>query len=528
MNSKNNYKFKFNNKYSIKFLKNIVCDLDNIAKKEENIFYRQSNYRQVFETELKDSRQKYSVVIKRYKNVKIGDWVSSLFKRSKAEKEWKVLTALYNKNINVPEPILMAEKRWFGFLVENILIIKAVKNTKDLLDCVKQGDIKQKGFKFNKKVIKQLACFIKQIHNAGLFHKDLHASNILFDIKKNKFYLLDFHRACFKKKLKQAQILIDFAYLNASIGIYLNKQDMLYFINEYNLEYTTKTEKKEIIQQIQYLTAKFIEKPFDKKKIIPLYRQKLLLRESTKYKFWFKRKSYARKIAFRDFLSKLEVIKDTETRFASRLDKDVVLPFQLMIKGYKKWKTGRKKRFKQEWLNSFILRDIGVSSPEPVFFCYNKIKKSYYYGYRFVQGAKSSDEFFYSKRFSYKNKIKFIKQLALFVKEIHEKHVYHKDFKCANILVRLIKRDKYQFFLIDNDRIIFFKKNLRVSSVIFNLAQINASFPRKITDRDRMRFIMYYSGKNKKIKNNIYKYKKEITEITLDRWKNSKTEHDEI
>ena len=84
-----------------------------------------------------------------------------------------------------------------------------------------------------------------------------------------------------------------------------------------------------------------------------------------------------------------------------------------------------------------------------------------------------------------KNKRKIIKQLALWVRNIHKHQIWQKDFNSTNVLYF-----KNQFILVDLDNIKFGK--LSESKKIFNLAQLNASIADKIKLKDRIRFFYYY------------------------------------
>ena len=76
-------------------------------------------------------------------------------------------------------------------------------------------------------------------------------------------------------------------------------------------------------------------------------------------------------------------------------------------------------------------------------------------------------------------------KLALWVRKIHDAHVWQRDFKSQNILCR-----QGRYYLIDLDGVRI--RSLTESDRITNLAQLNASLGNAITIRDRLRFFACY------------------------------------
>lgn len=72
----------------------------------------------------------------------------------------------------------------------------------------------------NKIIKKKIDIFfndLEKIHNKGLFHGDLHFSNVLFDEKKDKFIFIDFHR-----RNKKYLPIYDYALLIAFLKFHWN------------------------------------------------------------------------------------------------------------------------------------------------------------------------------------------------------------------------------------------------------------------------------------------------------------------
>jgi tRNA A-37 threonylcarbamoyl transferase component Bud32 len=84
-----------------------------------------------------------------------------------------------------------------------------------------------------------------------------------------------------------------------------------------------------------------------------------------------------------------------------------------------------------------------------------------------------------------KHKRKIIKQLALWVRNIHQHQIWQKDFNATNVLY-----SNNQLVLLDLDNVKF--GELSETQKIHNLAQLNASAADEIRLKDRIRFFYYY------------------------------------
>jgi tRNA A-37 threonylcarbamoyl transferase component Bud32 len=84
-----------------------------------------------------------------------------------------------------------------------------------------------------------------------------------------------------------------------------------------------------------------------------------------------------------------------------------------------------------------------------------------------------------------------IKKLALWVKQIHDNHIWQRDFKSSNILCR-----KGDCLMVDLDDVTI-RGRLPDKKKIVNLAQLNASLSNAITIKDRLRFFYYYMADEK-------------------------------
>jgi len=80
-----------------------------------------------------------------------------------------------------------------------------------------------------------------------------------------------------------------------------------------------------------------------------------------------------------------------------------------------------------------------------------------------------------------------LKNLALWLRTIHDTDVWQRDFKSSNILCR-----NSDFFMVDLDGVRI--RRLSEDNKITNLAQLNASVSNAVTIKDRLRFYHYYAA----------------------------------
>lgn len=100
-----------------------------------------------------------------------------------------------------------------------------------------------------------------------------------------------------------------------------------------------------------------------------------------------------------------------------------------------------------------------------------------------------------------------LRELALWLRKIHDANVWQRDFKSNNILCR-----QGIYFMIDLDGVKI--RRLTDRDKITNLAQLNASLSNAVTVKDRLRFLYYYSAGITESRHRRREQYKEIWDIT--------------
>lgn len=110
--------------------------------------------------------------------------------RTRPVQEARLLAALYNRGLAVPRPVAARAVRRSGVSYTADLITVAIENSLPLADRLQEEPLSASGWQ-------DLGVAIADLHQAGIWHADLNARNVLL-ASGDTFYLIDFDRAQFR------------------------------------------------------------------------------------------------------------------------------------------------------------------------------------------------------------------------------------------------------------------------------------------------------------------------------------------
>ena len=203
------------------------------------------------------------IYIKYFKRDGFRDYVKYLFVPTRAMTEWKVGNALLSRNINTALPLAISEgkKRLY-------LITEAVTNSEDVMDYCQttyEGCLTAEEESEKKRLLNKLAGFIREIHDKGVCHYDLHAGNILIKFRNSQshsihdsdLYLMDLHSVRILKNMSFRKRLHNLAQIFNSLSSILTKTDKLDFLRSYGVNVLSSTaDESELIRQIESQSSK--------------------------------------------------------------------------------------------------------------------------------------------------------------------------------------------------------------------------------------------------------------------------------
>lgn len=100
-------------------------------------------------------------------------------------REWRLLDSLYKEGFPVPQPVAAQVVR-YGPWYRGDLITRLIPNARSLASALHESSIESLPWH-------DIGTCIRRFHDAGVYHADLNAHNILLD-SNNKVYLIDFDR----------------------------------------------------------------------------------------------------------------------------------------------------------------------------------------------------------------------------------------------------------------------------------------------------------------------------------------------
>lgn len=160
--------------------------------------------------------------------------VSDLYKVFRASIVWKLFIRLFTMKIPVPEPLGFLSARVDG-QVYQVLMYRYLYG-KTLADFA-QNNLPLCGFAERRKLISAVARFVAMLHDAGVYHGDFHANNILVRQKGNdyKCFLIDVDAVrsiYFISRRRRIKNLDELGrnFLNLAA---LSTSDRMFFIREY-------------------------------------------------------------------------------------------------------------------------------------------------------------------------------------------------------------------------------------------------------------------------------------------------------
>ena len=148
-------------------------------------------------------------------------------------KEWRLLAALYVRGFPVPRPVAAFVSRKFGYYRCD-LITQRIAPAQNLSALLKKAPL-------SSEVWMAIGACVRRFHDAGIYHADLNANNVLLD-DQMRVYLIDFDRSGQRRGgIWQRQNIDRFQrslrkIANSTNRLYFNQKDFHFFLSGYNLE----------------------------------------------------------------------------------------------------------------------------------------------------------------------------------------------------------------------------------------------------------------------------------------------------
>ena len=389
--------------------------------------------------------------------------------------EWRNLHKLIMLGIETARPVIKGERR--------------EQRPKSFFIVTEKVD----GISLNEQIIpdpENLGKFFATLHLRGIYHADFHPENVI--IKPNgQSCLIDVQEVYIMGKLPRWLRVSNLGKLFFSF--IPNRQEKPWFtelLDAYNKLFKNKVNLSEVERAAQKHRKRYYRS-----------RAKRCCKNSSEFAVvklkginGYKRKEFQ--------WGKKEI--ENALQVGKKLKEDRVIAYKnVCLKIHKKRILHRDRCFAC-WKNSRALEVRNIQVPKSL--GYYRIDKKSFFLSEFLEDAIGLNQYLSSIK-NIKKKRTAVRKLAFWVKKIHDRNVWQRDFNSGNVLY---KKDIFVMIDLDGVRI----RNLSKKRRIVNLAQLNASLSNEVTYKDRVRFFHYYSLEEKltgQKRRNIYKKVWEIT-----------------
>jgi tRNA A-37 threonylcarbamoyl transferase component Bud32 len=442
-------------------------------------------------------------LLKHYKTRGAQEWLKYCVVPSKAQKEWVMARLALSKGIPSPLPLAVAERRRAMILHDAFLITQAISPSSPLIELITEGE--------QKTLLSRTARLIREAHEAGLFHQDLHAGNILVGNEKKQLYLIDLHRSRFVRSLSKQRRLWNLAQFFYSLKGWFSSEDKEAFLQQYDKEKNTFHEGfTQGLQKIGRLEERIYRRHMKS-------RTKRCLKNSggfyvVKKEGWriWARRGWKPEELFAAIQEHKNILVDGKKRLIKDDRRTAITLFDFMkrrvcIKEYR-YKEGvlsrlkeifRRSKARSGWLmgNGLVVRGITGIIPQALLERRKRgLRREAFLIMESPPGYVELDRYmvkaFGTQKHDDTRKNAFLRAVADFMAELYLLKIIHRDLKTCNIMVHE-KRDTWDFGLVDMDDIQLDKK-ISHTKILKTLVQLNTSTPLFIGMRNRIRFLVRY------------------------------------
>jgi len=441
------------------------------------------------------------------KRDKTKGWMEGLkylLSPSKGQKEFLVASQLEGRGLPIPQPLGWMERVRKGWVRESYYLSEAIGTGVSFIEEVAKSK--------EPRSINELAMTVRKFQEAGLFHRDLHGGNFLWE--DDTVFLTDLHRAKLMKSLSLHRRLWNLSHLFHSLRSMWGEEEQFRFLDQYFEGRFDGSQKREILhQKIHPVMDRLQQRQWRS-------RTKRCLKESTE--FTGQREKRIRYFHRRDFpLGRLKRVMTEHQNLVRerplsliKYSPEVIVSIlndeeeRICLKqfcypsfwGRMKEHFRRSKGFKS-WKAANGMRARGLPSLKPLALAERKdwlgLRESFLLMEALVNDQEM-DRYILRGFDDLKKKRLFIRTFAHWLDGLHRMRLYHKDMKTCNILVSE-RAETWNFHLLDFEDILM-DEDVNRKKLFRNFLQLNTSTPRVMTKADRYRFLREYLRLNPVVK----------------------------
>ncbi|MCX6358125.1 MAG: phosphotransferase, partial [Candidatus Aureabacteria bacterium] len=245
--------------YAGLFLASRPPDPRRLLRASSGSVIKKSITRIIFSSEIGLGVAALPVVVKIYRHARFGDWLKANLLGSKARQEWRITSAAVARGLRTVTPVAFGERRRLGILRESYLVTVRIFDCVTLEEAVFSAD---GTFRVNaaerRELITMLATLLRQMHDRGIYHRDLHPGNFLVERTgghTQRLYLLDLHRASAARTLSLTKRIKSLAQFNMFASLSLSRSErLLFFTSYFGEDEPWRQEKRNLLDRIDEVT----------------------------------------------------------------------------------------------------------------------------------------------------------------------------------------------------------------------------------------------------------------------------------
>lgn len=458
------------------------------------------------------------VIVKQYRTIGWWQRVRWTLLGSPARREWIVARFLAGQGFPVPMPRACGEVRWTGLVTDGVVVLEEIPGAVPAFVLLADGPLPTLGVR--RRLLAEAAAVVRRLHDAGIFHQDLHTGNLLIGglgTPQQAVHLVDLHRISVFGGCPPYRRWWNLAQLAMSCGR-LRPLDQLWFLKQY--AGTRRLDRgwraaiaavSRLVRRLQYRLARSRARR-------SLGASSQLMRERRDGYLVRCRRDVGTALALEGVERHRGGVGRGARRVLKASPRTIVTVValqgpaeirQVCVKEYRsvgRWgrirDAFRRTRALRAWMTGHALQALGIDAPQ-VLACledrrWGRSGRAYLVT-EALTTAVGVDRYLLQQRTgilrgdALRQQWRFVEAVARVVRRMHGRGVYPGDLKACNVLVREQGPGQWRVALVDLDDVRFARRPLRRHAED-NLAQLMTSTPDGVTDGTRARFLRAYLG----------------------------------
>ena len=520
----------------------LIPRLETLEELEGSQTVKSSNARTVIRAPLPGA----VLYVKRYHVRGLYERLKYLLVPSRARAEWDAARAMSARGLPTVTALMMGEGRRCGVLESACLAMLEIPAGMDFVPYLLhhfKGDTPESG-RGRRRLLTRLAALVRDFHDKGFSHQDLHSGNILVTGEPGScsIHLIDLHKVKVGRRVPARVRRKNLAKLLFSLSWAIGEADMQHFLAAYEKGGAVLGGQDSglgpILARMQKLRDRWLRS-----------RSKRCLKNSSAFRvvshggctMFLRREiapetvsgvldAHSKAVAADspDVLKRSHRSTISKQKIAASPGGTGVVVKENLCPGAREGLKNllRRPRGLAAWAhgNALLVRNVAVARPLAAVVERGGLLRRRSWLVMEEQSGFERLDLLVRARYSggcsrerRQEKRRLVQGCGVFLGRLHRQGIYHADMKAMNILARFDANGEPLFRLIDYDRVRFSRQVTRRRR-IKNLAQLASSIPDQVSRADRLRFFQAYAFDDD-ARQNLREYNRRVVALCRNRGK---------